>query len=122
MGGELDVVLDVFAGLALDVHPRLARGVDGVHPPHQRQDPVESVLHQHNSQSGIAVEDAVEDQAHHLVGGQQRVADHEVVVVAREAHRRDRQRLVLPAGQVAADGDVVSGGGLPDRVVLRVTP
>ncbi len=122
LGGELDVLLDVLTGLALDVHPRLARGVDGVHPPHQRQDPVESVLDEHDAQGGVAVEDAVEDQAHHLVGGQQRVADHEVVVVAREADRRNRQRVEDTAAEMAADRDVVLGRRRPHRVVLRVAP
>ena len=84
LGGELDVVLDVLRRLALDVHPRLAGFVDGVHPPHQRQDPGERVLDEDDPQRREAVEDPVEDQAHHLVRGQQRVGDHEVVVVAGE--------------------------------------
>ena len=90
LGGELDVLLDVFRRLALDVHRGLARLVDGVHPPHQRQDPGERVLDEHDPQGGEPVEDAVEDQAHHLVRGQQRVGDHEVVVVAGQSDRRHR--------------------------------
>ena len=122
LGGELDVVLDVLRRLALDVHPRLARFVDRVHPPHQRQDPAECVLDEDDPQRRETVEDAVEDQAHHLVGGQQRVGDHEVVVVAGESHRRGRQLVELAARQVAAHRHVVLGGGGPDRVVFRVAP
>ena len=98
LGGEPDVVLDVLRRLALDVHPRLAGLVDGVHPPHQRQDPAEGVLDEHDLQRREAVEDAVEDQAHHLVRGQQRVGDHEVVVVAGEPDRRHRQLVVAGCG------------------------
>ena len=44
------------------------------------------------------------------------------MVVARETHRRGRQRLELAAGQVAAHRDVVFGGRRPHRVVHRVAP
>ena len=80
------------------------------------------MLDEDDAQGGEAVEDAVEDQAHHLVGRQQRVGGHEVVVVAGESDRRGGQFLVVAAGQVAADGDVVFGGGGPHRVVHRVAP
>ena len=109
-------------GFALDVHPLLARGVDGVHPPHQRQDPGESVLDEDDAQGGESVEDAVEDQAHHLIGRQQRIGGHEVVVVARETRPAGSGVPRSGCGTDGSYGDVVFGGRRPHRVIHRIAP